>query len=113
MPMCLQSMPSIQSLAVRVYLFVNTMIQGIFCSVAVLYQASYCFEKKKKTIKTKPLLSQIFTLVFLKLISVVMMQEEMEVRWEFTTAIPVYLPSMSITQYDCHPVAGLCNYFAK
>lgn len=49
--MCLQSMPS-----VCICLFVNTMIQGIFCSVAVLCQASYCFKK------TKPLLSQILTL---------------------------------------------------
>lgn len=33
--------------------------------------------------------------------------------WEFTTAVPVYSLSMSITQYGCHPVVGLCDYFAK
>lgn len=69
MLMCLPSMPSVQSITISEYLFVNMKIQGIF-SVAGLYQASYCLKKNK------PLLSQILTLVFLKLISVVMMQED-------------------------------------
>lgn len=37
----------------------------------------------------------------------------MGIRREFTTAVPVYSLSMSITQYGCHPVVGLCDYLAK
>lgn len=108
MPMCLQSMPSIQSLTISVYLFVNTMIQGIFCSVAVLYQASYCFKKQ-----------DLYRHWFWHMSSLNWYQwwwcsrAEMGVRWEFTTAVPVYSLSMSVTQYGCHPVVVLCNYFAK
>lgn len=104
--MCLQSMPSIQSLTISVYLFVREYDDsGYF-----LLKQAVDFKNKKQNLY----LSQILKLVFLELIiSGNDAGGQGRMRWEFTTAVPVYSPSMSITQYGCHPVVGLCNYFAK
>lgn len=102
MLMCLQSLPSV-CICLWIWWF------------RVFFAQLLCFTKQAIALKDKTFTVTDFdTSSSLKLISVGMMQEGRgEWDGEFTTAVPVYSLSMSITQYGCHPVVGLCNYFAK
>lgn len=104
MLVCLQSLPSIQSPTINVYLFfVNTMIQGIF---SFLCLTNKLLIKKKKNF----IVTDFGTCLPYIDIGVNDAGGQGQMRCEYTT-VPVRLLSMSITQYGCHPVVGLCKYF--